>query len=236
MKIKILWLYKNLMNLYGSRGNVLCLARHMKEAGLEVEIVEAEIGDEISFSDVDFVFMGAGTENSRDRALKDILKYKYEFKNYIENGGVCLFSGNSLELLSVGILKRNGEQLEGLGLYNFEVYETEKRTVVDTVCSCKFLNDKIIGFMNKQSITSFVPNPIFRVIKGAGNAPDRNDEGIFDKNLYATELSGPILVRNPHLCAHIEKAIYRNKNLSIVPQGFAYEQMAYNKSLSGLLN
>lgn len=236
MKIKILWLYKNLMNLYGSRGNVLCLARHIKEAGLEVEVIEKEIGDEINFLDVDFVYMGAGTENSRDRALKDIYKYKNELKDYIENGGVCLFCGNSFELLGTSILKRNGEQIEALGLYNFEVYETEKRIVVDTVCNCKFLNDKIIGFMNKQSITSFIPNPIFRVIKGVGNAPDRNDEGIFDKNLYATHLAGPILVRNPHFCAHIEKEIYKNKNLSIVPQGFVYEQMAYNKSLSGLLN
>jgi len=236
MKIKILWLYKNLMNLYGSRGNVLCLSRHIKEAGLEVEIIEKEIGDEISFSDVDFVYMGAGTEKSRDRALKDILKYRTELKNYIENDGVCLFCGNSLELLGTSILKRSGEQIEALGICNFEVYETEKRTVVDTVCTCKVLNDKIIGFMNKQSITSFVPNPLFRVIKGAGNAPDRNDEGVFDKNLYATQLVGPILVRNPHFCAHIEKEIYKNKKLSIVPQGFVYEQMAYTKSLSGLLN
>ena len=88
--------------------------------------------------------------------------------------------------------------------------------------------------MNKQSFTSFVPNPMFRVVSGSGNAPDRNDEGLQDKSLYATSLAGPILVRNPHFCAHIEKELYKKKGLNTFPSGFVYEQMAYNTSLDGL--
>ncbi len=234
MKIKILWLYPDLMNLYGSRGNILCLARHINAAGNEAEVIEKTINDPVSFEDVDFVYIGAGTERSRNRVLSDMMRYKAELKNYIENDGICLFCGNSFELVSQTIHTVKGQAIEALGFYNFEVYETEKRCVVDTVCTCKFLSDKIIGFMNKQSRTSFVPNPMFRVIKGAGNAPDRNDEGICDKSFYATQLAGPILVRNPHFCAYIEKEIYKKKGITVTPEGFVYEQMAYNKSLEGL--
>ena len=69
MKVKILYLYPDLMNLYGSSGNIRCLERHIKEAGAEVEVVRASVGEELNFEDVDFVYMGAGTEKSRLRAL-----------------------------------------------------------------------------------------------------------------------------------------------------------------------
>ena len=106
--------------------------------------------------------------------------------------------------------------------------------VVDTICSCRFIDGEIIGFMNKQSRTNIVASPLFRVIKGAGNAPDRNDEGIASEGLFATQLSGPILVRNPHFRSFIEKKIYDKKGLSISPVSFANEERAYTESLAGL--
>lgn len=233
MKIKLLWLYSDLMNLYGSSGNMRCIEKHINENGVETEIVKASLNDEIDFSDVDFVYMGAGTEKSQKRALEDIKRHKIALSEYIEKGGVCLFCGNSFELLGEKIIGQNNE-LEALGFFPFETYQKQKRVVVDTVCTCPLTSEKIIGFMNKQSSTTIVTNPLFRVLSGAGNAPDRNDEGIQDKNLFATQLSGPILVRNPHLRAVIEERIYKNKGIELMPLYFVYEQKAFEQSLKGL--
>ena len=233
MKVKLLSMYADLMNLYGSSGNLRCLEKHIKENGIETEIVCADLGDKIDFSYVDFVYIGAGTEKSQRRVLEDIKRHKTALLEYINRGGVCLFCGNSFEMLGNKITYQN-ESVEALGFYDFESFVGEKRTVVDTVCSCSLTNEKIIGFMNKQSFSTIVTNPLFRVISGAGNAKDRNDEGLYDKNLFATQLSGPILVRNPHLRAVIEERIYKNKGVDAMPLYSMYEQQAYNESLKGL--
>ena len=234
MKVKILYLYPDLMNLYGSSGNIRCLERHIKEAGAEVEVVRASVGEELNFEDVDFVYMGAGTEKSRLRALSDLLLYKDKLVSYLDNGGLALFCGNSFEILGKKIKTLAGENIECLNLFDYETFEEKRRVVVDTVCDCRFLSEPVIGFMNKQSRSSIVTTPFFRVTKGAGNSPDRNDEGIVSNGLFASSLSGPILVRNPHLRAYIEKKIYEKKGLSLCPVSFANEERAYMESLSGL--
>lgn len=236
MKVKILYLYPDIMNLYGSSGNVRCLARHIEAAGAEAEITKIEVGDNIDFSDVDFVFMGAGTERSRNRVCEDFKRYKNEFKDYIEKGGVCLFSGNSFEILGTKITDLNNNETECLGLYDFESFHTKTRTVVDTICTSSLVDEKVIGFINKQTTSTFVANPMFRVLKGAANAKDRNDEGICDRNLFATQMVGPILVRNPHLREKIEKIIYDNLKVDLKPVEFNNEKLAYIESLKGLTN
>lgn len=234
MKIKILYLYPDLMNLYGSSGNIRCLERHIKAAGAEVEVARVSVGEQIDFSEVDFVYMGAGTERSRLKALSDFMPHKEKFEKYLENGGLALFCGNSFEILGKKIKTLSGENISCLNLFDYETFEEKRRVVVDTVCDCRLVNGEVIGFMNKQSRTSIVATPFFRVIKGAGNSPDRNDEGIVSGGLFASSLSGPLLVRNPHLRAYFEKKIYENKGLSISPVSFANEERAYTESLSGL--
>ena len=234
MNIKILSLYPDLMNLYGNSGNIRCLARHIEALGVEVELKNASAYNEIDFTDVDFVYMGAGTERSLERALRDFLPLKDAFESYLDNGGLALFCGNSFEMLGKKKTLLDGSEIECLGLFDYETTAKEKRIVVDTVCGCDFLKDPVIGFMNKQSETTLVDTPLFKVQSGAGNSAHREDEGALRGGLFATQLSGPILVRNPHLRAYIEQKIYEKKGLSLFPISFANEESAYSVSLAGL--
>lgn len=234
MKIKILSLYPDLMNLYGSSGNIRCLARHIEELGVEVEVANVSVCDEIDFTDVDFVYIGAGTERSMKRALSDFLPRKAAFESYLDDGGLALFCGNSFEMLGKKKTLLDGSEIECLGLFDYETTAKEKRIVVDTVCGCDFLKDPVIGFMNKQSETTLVDAPLFKVSLGVGNSADGEDEGAVRGGLFATQLSGPVLVRNPHLRAYIEQKIYERKGLSLFPISFANEESAYSVSLAGL--
>lgn len=234
MTVKILSLYRDLANLYGSDANIRCLKKHIEEAGNACEVTYLELGQAPNFSEYDFVYMGAATERSQKKILSELVCYKNELNEYLQNGGLCLFCGNSFELLGKSIAALDGTLFEALGFYDFETVETRRRVVVDTVCSCRLVSEKIVGFMNKQSRTTIVTNPLFRVLSGAGNAPDRNDEGICDKGLFATELSGPLLVRNPHFRAMLEKKIYDKKGIETLPLYFMYEERAYKESLKGL--
>ena len=178
--------------------------------------------------------MGGGTERSRDRALLDMRRYADKLSQYINDGGLCLFCGNSFELLGRKITDISLNSTECLGICNFESFEQKTRIVVDTGCSCKLFSESIIGFMNKQTVTSIVPNPLFRTISGVGNSPDRNDEGIMQDGLFASQLAGPLLVRNPHFRAYIENALYKKKNLNLTAVNYENEQKAYEESLKGL--
>lgn len=234
MKIKILWLYPDLMNLYGNSGNVRCLKRHLEENGVEVEIIEYKIGDSFDAADVDFIYMGGGTERSRDRALLDMKDYKDKLASYVNDGGLCLFCGNSFEILGRKITDIRLNVTECLGICDYESFEQTRRIVVDTVCSCSLFEKQIIGFMNKQTVTSIVTSPLFRTVSGVGNSPDRNDEGIIQNGLFASQLAGPLLVRNPHFRAYIENALYNKKSLNLKAVTYENEQKAYEESLKGL--
>ena len=234
MTVKILSMYRDLANLYGSDANIRCLKKHIEEAGNDCEVTYLGLGEKPQLSEYDFVYLGAATERSQKKILSELLGYKNELEDYIKNGGLCLFCGNSFELLGKSITALDGKVYEALGFYDFETVEEKRRVVVDTVCSCRLVDEKIVGFMNKQSRTTIITNPLFRVISGAGNAPDRNDEGICDKGLFATELSGPLLVRNPHFRAMLEKKIYDKKGIETLPLYFMYEERAYKESLKGL--
>lgn len=60
--MKILHLYYDLMNLYGEYGNVVVLVKHLEDQGEEVIVDKKTIGDQIDFTQYDFIYCGSGTE------------------------------------------------------------------------------------------------------------------------------------------------------------------------------
>ena len=63
MKIKILHLYPDLLNLYGDRGNIECMRKRLMWRGIDAEVVTYTCEDSgFDLSDVDVVF-GQRTKN-----------------------------------------------------------------------------------------------------------------------------------------------------------------------------
>ena len=67
MKIKILHLYPDLLNLYGDRGNIECMRKRLMWRGIDAEVVTYTCEDSgFDLSDVDIVHrrrLGQRTEN-----------------------------------------------------------------------------------------------------------------------------------------------------------------------------
>ena len=69
--MKILHLYPDFMNLYGEYGNMRVLQRHLQDQGVTVTLEEKTVTDDsLDFSDVDFIYIGCGTERSQKAALQ----------------------------------------------------------------------------------------------------------------------------------------------------------------------
>ena len=71
-KIKIAHLYAEVLNLYGDRGNILCLKKRLEWRGIECEVTEVKLGDNQDFTDYDIFFIGGGQDFEQEVLLNDL--------------------------------------------------------------------------------------------------------------------------------------------------------------------
>lgn len=205
--IRILHLFDDAMSLYGEYANVLILERYLTEQGHSVQVDRLHLYEKRDISGYDFYFMGAGTELKQKLVLGEMRQYADALRSAYEGGKVMLFTGNSWELLGRSVTDAEGKCHDGLGIFPFETTEGTGRIVGDCLGSCDLFSAPIVGFMNKCSKTKGVANPLFRLKMGYGNDSQKGTEGLQEKNLFATHLTGPVLVKNPALLKEIAKRL-----------------------------
>lgn len=236
--MKVLFLYPDLMNLYGESGNVRILERHLMDQGQEVTVDHKTVGDEIDFSKYAFIYAGAGTERNQKKALSHLIGYRDEFKRAVENGAVALFTGNACEMLGDTVIDGEGQKFEGLGLLPFVSEETsDKRFTGDALCvsPSQELTRPLIGFINKCSVIHEIKTPLFMMQMGLGNqSSDDKGEGFRVNNLFGTHLIGPVLAKNPEFTELLVKLIAKLEGFSYTPKTYEYEQKAYEVTLREL--
>ncbi len=226
--IKIAHLYYDIMNLYGENGNVKFLARKLEEQNAKVEIHFLTIDDKIDFDKYDIFYVGTGNDESTQYVLDDLIKYKDDIKKAIDNMKYFIITGNALELFAKKIIKCE-KTIDGLGIFDFEMKEEAFRIVGEQFYECPLINKKVIGFQNRSYTMDYEKNSLFNVINGTGNNPNTKVEGIHEKNVFATYLLGPLLVRNPYLCDYIVESICHDKNIEYKHPND--EEMAYKAYL-----
>lgn len=235
MTIRILNIYPELMNLYGERGNMLILKKRLEETGAEVICDAKSIDDEIDFSSYDMAYMGCGTESASFKALECLRKYKKQIDEFIESNKILVLTGNAFEIFGESITDDNGN-VDALGVFTYGVQRKNKlRYHDDAIYTSNLINEKFIGYVNKCSQVSGVTSPMFNVEMGLGNDNTASTEGYNYKNVYATELIGPIFVRNPYFLQYIIKKLYKAKGeeLKCLPD-MSIQVKAYNAALAEL--
>ena len=189
------------MNLYGDYGNVVMLQKRLEELGMDVAVDERSDSDVLfDGTSYDFIYCGAGTEKKRDKALGLLAAEKDALKDAIESGVHVLFTGNSWEMLGKSIHTVDGEDVAGLGIFDYTTSETDIRITHDIVAGTELLDRPVVGFVNKCGSVADVKTPLFtKLMLGPGNSEGAGCEGFRYKNFCGTELIGPLLVKNPHM-------------------------------------
>ena len=205
--IKILHMYYDIMNLYGENANIRVLERKLEEQGLKVSIDYLSIEDKVKISDYDFIYIGSGTEMYQRLVLGNIMKYKDDFVEAIDDNKYILVTGNALELFGKSIQYNDMDKLDALGIFDFYAKEATPRIIKDQLYECDIIPDKILGFQNHSNEIFDMDSNLFRVISGNGFNRESDKEGIRKNNFFGTYLVGPLLVRNPKLTDHIVKDI-----------------------------
>lgn len=234
--MKILHLYYDIMNLYGEYGNICVLERILNKSGVKFTTDKFTLGDNADINSYDFIYIGSGTEQNQKLVLNDFMKYRDSFNDYIKSGKVALLSGNSFEMLGKSIVDCDGKSYDGLNLFDFTTTEQNKtRTTGDVVVEAEFLTKPIVGFINKCSEIENIDAHLFSVKHGLSDNKQSKFEGIKNNNLFGTHITGPILVKNPHLLEYIAELISKNTtNFKVSTAHLDYERTAYNTTLNEL--
>lgn len=219
---KIVHLYPDLLNLYGDKGNIMCLKKRLEWRGFDVCVTEHTSNtDKIDLTDADIVFLGGGADREEKIVCKKLIENRNEFKNYVESDGVILAVCGGYPMLGKYYELEN-EKHEGLGILDITTKQGKDRLISDVIIKCDALDTKIVGFENHSSRTDIGNHtPLGSVEYGFGNDESSGYEGVIYKNVVASYLHGPILPKNPKLCDYIiERAIKRKipefKNLEML--------------------
>ena len=215
-ELQIVHLYPDVMSLYGEYANLAVLRRHLEALDVTVTVRPVTCEDEPDFNGADFIYMGAGAERIQKYVLEQLLPRVDGLKAAVGTGAVVLFTGNAMETLGESVTDAGGKAWPALGLAKFATVETGKRDPVDAIAHTTLLDRPVVGFMNKCSVTRGVTTPLFdKLTLGFGNEADKGAEGYVSGHVFATHLTGPVLVKNPDFVDLIIRRLFEVKGWAL---------------------
>lgn len=210
-ELKILYLYPDILELYGDFGNIQVLKYRLEKRGIKANITPYSIGDDSpDFTKFDLVFSGGGADQEQGILSEDLIKYKNNIKKAISNGVFFLLICGSYQLFGKYYKSADGNIIPGLEIFDYytEAIEDRKKRCIGNIVINANLNGnetKIIGFENHGGQTFNITTPLGDVLYGNGNKFGDTKEGFMQENVIATYLHGPLLSKNPELTDYIIK-------------------------------
>lgn len=244
-EIKILYLYPDILELYGDFGNIQVLKYRIEKRGYKAIIDQYSIGDEApDFSSYDLVFAGGGADNEQSILSEDLIKYKENIKKAVDSGVFFLLICGAYQLFGKYYKGVEGNIIPGLEIFDYytEAINDRKKRCIGNIVLEVTLDDKktkVIGFENHGGQTYDISTPFGNVLFGSGNKFQDTHEGFFRKNVIATYLHGPLLSKNPELCDYIIKHCLEKKyNEDIILQDLddSFETLCREQLLNTFLN
>jgi CobQ-like glutamine amidotransferase family enzyme len=198
-RIKIVWIYPDLLSTYGDQGNCLVLERRAALRGITTRTLHVR-SDEAVPVDGDIYLLGGGEDRPQILAAER-LRADGGLARAAEYGSVVFAVCAGYQLLGTEFGGEEGQPVEGLGLLEMRSGRGTKRAVGEiagSVDAALGLPD-ITGFENHQGVTHLGAGvrPLAKTIVGIGNGDGH--EGAHRDHIVGTYMHGPALVRNPAL-------------------------------------
>lgn len=244
-EFNILYLYPDILELYGDFGNIQVLKYRLEKRGIKVNITPYSIGDNApDFTKFDLVFSGGGADQEQGILAEDLLKYKDNIKESVNNGVFFLLICGSYQLFGKYYKGVEGNVIPGLEVFDYytEALEDRKKRCIGNIVINATLNGKetkIIGFENHGGQTFNIDTPLGDVLFGNGNKFGDTKEGFMQKNVIATYLHGPLLSKNPELADYIIKYCLDrkfNEDITLQPLNDEFETKCREQLLDRFLN
>jgi lipid II isoglutaminyl synthase (glutamine-hydrolysing) len=198
-RIKIVWIYPDLLSTYGDQGNCIVLERRAALRGISTRTLHVR-SDEAVPVDGDIYLLGGGEDRPQILAAQR-LRADGGLARAVEFGSAVFAVCAGYQLLGTEFGGEEGQPVQGLGLLNIRSGRGEKRAVGEIVGDVDpaLGIPRITGFENHQGITHLGPGvrPLAKTVIGLGNG--NGFEGCYQGHIVGTYMHGPALVRNPAL-------------------------------------
>ena len=215
--LTILSLYPRQLGINGDSGNVLTLKQRAEWRGIDVSVVEHNVGDALPAS-VDLIHIGSGPRTAQLAVQADLASIAPQLAAWKNAGVPVLAIAGGWQLLGQSITDEAGERTAGAGLFATSSTLVAKRAVGEIVVSTE--SGTVAGFENHGAITTLEAGatPFGTVTAGYGNAGAAASgalglEGVVDGASIGTHLHGPFLPMNPTWADRLLAAALANRGL-----------------------
>lgn len=216
-ELNILWMYPDILNLHGDRGNLMAFKKIGNLLNIKVNINKVEsYNDDIDFENNDIIFFNVGEIKVMPTIIETLKKYNESLKKFIEDNKTIILIGASGCIMAKKTIRKT-EEFEGLGYLDMDLVERENIYGDDILFTLNENNMEIVGCQIKMLDTILHSDIALGLLKyGSGNNGfNEKTEGAKYKNVIYTNTLGPIFVKNPWYTELIIKNALKNKNINI---------------------
>ena len=238
MELRVCHLYPDVLNLYGDRGNVLCIKKRLEWRGIGCTVTELPIGERRGLGNFDLFFVGGGQDFEQGLLLEDLRGGKgADIRAAAEDGAAFLCVCGGYQLMGHHYDTVSGARCAGLDVLDLVTEGAEERMIGNFAFETEF--GPVAGFENHSGRTRLGPGaqPLGRVLRGFGNNGEDGTEGARYKNVFGTYSHGPVLPKNPGFCDGILLAALRRRygDAELSPLPDLSEREAHESVLAKLL-
>lgn len=201
MALTIWSVFPEMGNIHGDAGNADALARRAGWRGIEAEVLEISLGDDVPSEEPDAIVIGSGFDADASAVLDGLRRLEPSIRAALEAQVPLLAVGLGWELCSASVELGQGT-LDGLGIFPGSAVATMRHTgdiAVETTWG------RLIGY--EYHLRDYRPAageiPLGTVLSGVGHAAGSGHEGSVVGSAIGTALRGPVLARNGALADHL---------------------------------
>lgn len=212
MRLRILWMYHDMMDLYGDRGNIQVLKKRCEDRNIQVEVETCGLNEKKDLKSYHLIFIGGGADREQELLYEDLLKRKQSLLEAIESKTFVLLICGGYQLFGQYYIDNKGTKIPGLAIFDYytENNENSKRCIGNIEVEAILDDHKIsiVGFENHGGQTKNVKTPLGKVKMGHGNEFNGLYEGFYNGQVLGTYMHGPLLPKNPEIADFIiQKAL-----------------------------
>lgn len=229
-------LYPSQMNIYGDRGNIVCLRRRCRLRGIELEVTGLEVGDVLRPGDFDLLFMGGAQDREQTLVCADLAATKGALREAVDDGVVFLGVCGGYQLSGRFYRGADGDEMRGAGVFDLYTLHpgSNARRLIGNLAA-EWEGGSLAGFENHGGRTYLgsACQPLARVLRGYGNDGESGFEGARYKNAFGSYLHGPILPKNPAFADRLLSLALdrRYGEGALAPLDDSLEQLAHASAL-----
>ncbi len=221
--LRVAHLYPRLMNIYGDRGNVLCLRRRCDARAIRFELTELSIGDRFDASAYDLIFAVGAQDREQRNVADDLLATKAAaIRDAVEADVALLAVCGAYQLFGRYYRDATGAELPGAGIFDLHTEhpgEGARRCIGNIVIEWDGPRgvQTVVGFENHGGRTRLgaKARALGRVRSGHGNNGEDEGEGAVYRSAIGSYIHGSLLPKNPALADHILTLALRRRHAGI---------------------